>query len=179
MSPTQLYQWAKENIPATVFRYCSTEEYEVIKQELDIRFQNSRTTPGTRKLHAFIPLSRHLVAVKLYSNSGEYKEEKVVKDEGELELDGLSGFVTCVYENEWWLGCILSVDPENAEVKITFLHPHGPARSYRYPSIPDILSVPIPDLLARVSPYTATGRTYTITQKESRESTKRLTSRYS
>ena len=68
--------------------------------------------------------------MKLYSNSGVYKEEKVVKDEGELELDGLSGFVSCVYENEWWLACILSVDPENAEIKVTFLHPHGPACSY-------------------------------------------------
>ena len=176
MSPTQLYQWAKENIPATVFRYCSTEEYEVVKQELENRFQNSRTIPGTRKLHAFIPLSRHLLAVKLYSNSGEHKEEKVVKNEGELELDGLSGFVTCAYENEWWLACILSVDSENAEVKVTFLHPHGPARSYSYPSIPDILTVPVNDLLARVTPKTATGRTYTITRKESRESTKKLSS---
>ena len=82
MSPTQLYQWAKETIPAAVFRYCSTEEYEVVKQELENRFRNSRTIPGTRKLHA---LSRHLVVVKLYSNSGEYKEQKVVKDEGELD----------------------------------------------------------------------------------------------
>ena len=175
MSATQLYQWAKENIPATVFRYCSTGEYEVVKQELENRFQNSRTIPGTRELHAFIPLSKHLVAVKLYSNCGEYKEQKVVKDEGELELDGLSEFVICAYENEWWLACILSADPENAEV---FLHPHGPARSYCYTSIPDILSVPITDLLARVSPNTATGRTYTITQKKSRELTKKLTSYY-
>ena len=177
MSPTQLYEWAKENIPAIVFRYCSTEDYEVVKQELESRFRNSRTIPGTRKLHAFIPLSRHLVAVKLYSNSGDCKEEKVVKDEGELELDGLSGYVTCVYESEWWLACVLSVDSENAEVKLNFLHPYGPTSSYRYPAIPDILSVPSSDLLCRVSPRTVTGRTYTITQKESREVTKKLTSR--
>lgn len=178
MNPTQLYQWAKENIPATVFRYCSTEEYEAVKQELKNCFQNSRTIPGTRRLHAFIPLSRHLVAVKLYSNSGEYKEEKVVKNEGELEVDELSGFVTCAYKNEWWLACILSVDSENAEVKVTLLHPHGPARSYCYPPTPDVLSVPITDLLSRVSPKTKTGRTYTITQKESRESTKKLASHF-
>ena len=141
MSPTQLYEWAKENIPAIVFRYCSTEDYEVVKQELESRFRNSRTIPGTRKLHAFIPLSRHLVVVKLYSNSRDCKEEKVVKDEGELGLDGLSGYVTCVYESEWWLACVLSVDSENAEVKLNFLHPYGPTSSYRYPAIPDILSV--------------------------------------
>ena len=54
-----------------------------------VESQLLRSIPGTRKLHAFIPLSRHLVAVKLYSNSEEYREEKVFKDKGELELDGL------------------------------------------------------------------------------------------
>ena len=39
MNSTQLYQWAKENIPVAVSRYCSTEEYEVIKQELEIVFR--------------------------------------------------------------------------------------------------------------------------------------------
>ena len=106
--------------------------------------------------------------MKLYSNGGE-----VVK--GELELDGLSGFVTCAFENEWWLASILSVGSENAEVMVSFLHPHGPAHSYCYPSIPDILTVPITDLLAKVTPKTVTGRTYTVSQKESRESTKKLT----
>ena len=33
-------------------------------------------------------------------NSGEYKKVKVVKDEEDLELDGLPGFVTCAYEYE-------------------------------------------------------------------------------
>ena len=177
MSPSQLYEWAKDNIPTTVLRYCSVEDYEVAKKELEGRFRNSRTIPGTRKLHAFIPLSRHLIAAKLYSNSDDFKEEKVVKDEGELELDGLSGYVTCVYESEWWLACVLSVDSDNAEVRLTFLHPHGPTSSYRYPVIPDILSVPVSDLLCRVSPRTVTGRTYTITQKESREVTKKLADR--
>ena len=52
-------------------------------------------------MHAFILLSRHLVVVKLYSNSGEYKEQKVVKDEGELDLTGYQdSYHACAHENE-------------------------------------------------------------------------------
>ena len=69
----------------SLLQFSDTAKYEVVKQGLQNRFQNSCTIPGTRKLHAFIPLNRHLLAVKLYSNFGEHKE-KVVKNEGELGL---------------------------------------------------------------------------------------------
>ena len=45
---------------------------------------------------------------------------------------------------------MLDVDVENAEVKIMFLHPQGPARSFNYPSIPDILTIPSSNILTRV-----------------------------
>ena len=72
-----------------------------------------------------------------------------MKDEGELELDRLSGYVTCVYESEWWLACVLGVDSENAKVKLNFLHPYGPTSSYHYPAITYILSVPSSDLFSQ------------------------------
>ena len=51
---------------------------------------------------------------------------KVTKQESELEIDMISGFVTCSYDREWWLACVLEVDAENLEVKVSFLHPCGP-----------------------------------------------------
>ena len=45
MTPLQLFEWASENIPGVVFRYCSTEEYEEVKHHLEKRFENSRTIP--------------------------------------------------------------------------------------------------------------------------------------
>jgi hypothetical protein len=49
------------------------------------------------------------------------------------------------------------------EVEVSFLHPHGPAKSFRYPAVPDILIMNIKDILTAVSPSTSTGRTYTLT----------------
>jgi hypothetical protein len=78
-----------------------------------------------------------------------------------IELKYIRGFVTCKYDNFWWLGCVLSVSEESIDVKISFLHPHGPSASYRYPATPHILRLSQSAILVKLSPNTATGRTYT------------------
>ena len=69
---------------------------------------------------------------------------------------------------------MLQLDADNNEVRVTFLHPHGPSHSFKYPRIQDILSIPMSDILTTVDPRTATGRVYTITQKESRAASEKL-----
>ena len=177
MTPLQLFEWASESIPGIVFQYCSTEEYEEVKHQLEKRFENSRTIPGTRKLHSFVPISRDALKVRAYSFSTASKEEKVAKQDSELEIDEISGFVTCIYDGEWWLACVLEVDGENGEIKVTFLHPCGPSQSFKYPSVPDILVVPTTDLLTKVNPRTTTGHVYTLTQREKKAATAKLTAK--
>ena len=174
MTPPQLFEWASEKVPKTVFNYCSTQEYEEVKEFLKERFQNSRTIPGTRRLHSFVPLSRNTLKVRVYSFSTTSKDVRVTKQESELEIDVISGFVTCSYDREWWLACVLEVDTENLEVKVSFLHPYGPARSFRYPSAPDILIISATDILTKVSPRTAKGHVYSLTQLESKAATAKL-----
>lgn len=172
MTPLQLFEWASEKLPKTVFNYCSTQEYEEVKEYLKERFQNSHTIPGTRRLHSFVPLSRDTLKVRAYSFSSTSKDVKVTKQDSELEIDTISGYVTCSYDREWWLACVLEVDTENLEVKVSFLHPYGPMRSFRYPSVPDILIISATDILTKVSPRTATG--HTLTQRESKAATAKL-----
>ena len=57
MTPRQLFDWACSNIPAAYFGYCSNEDYAREQSSLEHRFQLSRTIPGTRKLHSFVPIS--------------------------------------------------------------------------------------------------------------------------
>ena len=53
--------------------------------------------------------------------------------------------------------------------KINFLHPSGPARSFRWPKKPDVCWVGITNVICQVQvPVTATGRTYKIDDQESR-----------
>ena len=66
------------------------------------------------------------------------------------------------------------MDSDNSEVKLTFLYPHGPAHSYKYPATPDILTVTVSDILTKVDPRTATGHIYTLTKQENDLATKKL-----
>ena len=173
MTPLTLFEW---NIPGTAFRFCSVREYEDVKVQLEDRFQNARTIPGTRKLHSFIPLSRDTVRTRVYSFSTSFKDEKVTKQSSELEIDEISGFVTCIRDEQWWLASVLEVDIPNAEIKVSFLHPHGPSRSFKFPSIPDIVILQSTDILTKVNPKTVTGRVYTVSAKEKRTATIKLSS---
>jgi hypothetical protein len=85
-----------------------------------------------------------------------------------IKLKDITGFVICMYDTFWWLGCVLSVSEESNDVKIRFLHPHGPSASYIYPATPHILLLPQSAVLAKVSPKPATGRTYTLTSEETK-----------
>ncbi len=170
-TPRQLFEWAAENIPSIFFKYCSLDDYKKEQLLLEERFQKSRTIPGTRKLHSFIPLTRSKVSTKVYSTSDTAKEERVTVLGSDLEIEKIKGFITCVYDDQWWVACTIQVDEDN--VKVTFLHPQGPSRSFRYPSRPDILTIPIAEVLTKVDPRTR-GRTYSLTQEESKLATEKL-----
>ena len=127
MTPFQLYELASKNIPSVTFVYCTTEEYEREKSLLEDRFQKSRTIAGTRSLHAFIPKTTDTMTTKRFSLSTTSKDVKVMKECGELEMEEVSGYVICIHNNQWWLGCVLEKDLENVQVKLSLLHPSGPS----------------------------------------------------
>ena len=174
MTPFQLYQWASSNIPGISFDYSSVEEYESEKRSLETRFENSRTIPGTRRLHCFIPWSRDTLLTKRYSTSHSSQVQKVSKSSTDLEMEEVTGYVTCNYGSQWWVAQVLEKDSENGELKLSLLSPNGPSRWYNYPSTPTILYVPMTDILTVVEPSTTTGRSYSLTQNESKAATHKL-----
>jgi len=79
-----------------------------------------------------------------------------------------------VYGEQWWLCCVLDVNESEEEVKVSFLHPHGPAVSFVYPERCDILCVPSYHILTKVDPHTPTGRAYYLIKKETTTATQKL-----
>jgi hypothetical protein len=134
--------------------------YQVTLQQLKLH--------GTQQLHAFMLVKKGVLNTKMYSAS-IYTENHVIsvlKDM--IKLKGITGFVTCMYDTFWWLGCVLSVSEKSNDVKISFFHPHGPTTSYIYPAMPHILWLPQSAILAKVSPKPAKGCTYTLTSEETK-----------
>ena len=79
--------------------------------------------------------------------------------------ESITGFVTCLCEENWWLACVLEVCSDTNEVKLTFLHPHDPSNSFKYPEPQSVHSVPMDDILTLVDPRTRSGCVYTLTKE--------------
>ena len=137
MTPRKLYEWAVDNIQSVHFQYVSTEEYNEEAQHLEECFLLSRTIPGTRKYHSYIPISSNTVKVAYYLGSSTFKEEKVTLGSNDLPIESITAFVTCSSEHKWWLACVIETILNESSVKLTFLHPHGPSSSYKYPAHED------------------------------------------
>lgn len=165
MTARQLFDWAKTNVTAAHFGFCTIADYENAQEKLQSHFLASRTIPGTRKFHSFIPISNDTVQIRCYSNSTSYKEEKVCAKDT-IEHEQIAGFVTCWCERKWWLACVLELSQDENMVKVTCLHPPGPSSSFKYPSRDDIRILERSDILALVDPRTRSGRTYTLSKKE-------------
>ena len=92
-----------------------------------------------------------------------------------VNFSDIKGYVAVKYDSHWWLGCVLQTYPEVCEAKVIFLHPHGQARSFKYPQHPDILTVLCKDILTTgLQSLTSTGHTYTLKQEETRRTTEVL-----
>jgi hypothetical protein len=181
LTPRQLFEFAQSEITSIDFYYATAAEYEEEATLLRSRFELSRTIAGTHKLHSIIPISKELVEVREFSSSQLTRVESVTLSSLATN-SGLSvanivhfkGYITAKYDGHWWLGCVLKTIPESAEVEISFLHPHGPSRSFKYPTQVDVLLMSCEDILTTVNPTTVTGRSYTLSEAETLAATERL-----
>lgn len=170
-TPFQLYEWSVQNIFVANFTYVTQQEYIETERQLESRLNKSLTIEGTQKLHAYIPVpsSNSQMKVKVFSESSESINVKVTTIHDRLSISEVSGYVNIVYENNWWLAYVLAKDQNNEEVKVSFLHPAGPSPSFSFPRSQDILWLPISNVLKKVNPITPTGRTYSLTQLEQKQ----------
>ena len=72
--------------------------------------------------------------------------------------------VACVYDGHWWIGNIIEISTDNHDVKISFMHPHGPAASFCWGSF-DECWVPMTYILCQLPALSmagSTARQYTV-----------------
>ena len=63
-------------------------------------------------------------------------------------------------EENQWLVYVLEVFSDTKELKLTFLHPHSPSNSFKYPEPQNIHTIPMDDILTLVDPRTRSGCVY-------------------
>ena len=84
-----------------------------------------------------------------------------------VNITANTGYITAVYDHAGWLAYVTKAMPDSGEVEVSFLEPRGPSRSFKFPTLADILVIGHDDVLTVVNPTTATGRSYVLSQAES------------
>jgi len=119
----------------------------------------------TRRARKKIPL-----AMLMEEMEGEMEEDMEMEDvmEEELDVDPLKGpegtitvttvsslnngdWLAVVYDDHWWLAKTVAVDTEHQDVKVEFLHPHGPTAKVQ-PKLgrKDVCFCPVEDIIVKL-----------------------------
>ncbi len=169
MTAKDLFHFAESNIPSVVIKFSMQAEYESNAEMLQQRFSTGKTIKGTQRLHSFIPTSQTSLDTKEFSHSDESRRVTVTGDlSSELDLSEIRGFVTAVWNGQWFLASVMSVDSILSDVKLSFLRPPGPAVNFSFPPCPDIGIIPSSAVLSCVDPLMSgsSGRAYKLSRKE-------------
>ncbi|KAJ8394331.1 hypothetical protein AAFF_G00047380 [Aldrovandia affinis] len=68
----------------------------------------------------------------------------------EITIDTIeNGDWLVVYDEHWWLAKAIDVNTEHQDVKVEFLHPHGPTAHF-HPGRKDVCFCPIADILVKL-----------------------------
>ena len=120
---------------------------------------------GTRSFHHFYPVEVGVVAYKRTSDdeltAGTHCFYITPLSDSLTDL-AIMSYIVCRYDGKWRIGMILELDREKNDVRVTFMHPHGPAKSFYRPNRDDICWMPPTSVLLKLSsPSTTNGRSYT------------------
>ena len=163
----QLYLWAVDAIKKVKFAFVTKDTVSSQEENLMGRFQSSVTIAGTLGYHGYYPINGSMthLNVKEYSSKPESVKVRVTlrRDRPDIVVGRYFSFK---YDENWWVGIVKENDKEAKEVLVSFMTPHGPARSFSFPSREDKIFVKYCDVLEELQPTTATGRVYHLTNDE-------------
>ena len=134
LTTKQLFEYCKKKVKGVHVSFISAEDMVPVRSMLDTRYQNVCTLPGTRSFHEFVPLTESVKAAKHVSENQSYGIEYNLvlgkKSTVNVSDPKVSDFVVCLYDEEYWVGLIDEVNEGHDDVKVEFMHPSYPARSF-------------------------------------------------
>lgn len=172
ITTNDLFEFCKVNITNINFKFISKGAVELTRLNLENRFKDIQTLPGTRSFHSFQPVDElgTIEARRVSSDQTTALTFNLCNKQLTLpvKIDDLSpgSFIACIYDNLWYFGMVSEVNVEENDVIVKFLHPHGPSPSFFWPQREDACAIPITHAIAIVEPpKTMTGRAYNFSQK--------------
>ena len=130
LTTTDLLEFCRGNIMTVSFLYA---EKKAINQKRGFlpRIQGTCAVPGTSSFHQFVPVGEHTIATKRCSDDNSFVLiHSLYCQAFNVENVHINDFVSCLYENTWWIGLVMEIDNEQTDVRVKFMHPHGPTISF-------------------------------------------------
>ena len=128
--------FCETSIKAITFIAIDKNDMEKVCEDLNERYKLGQTVEGTRSLHHFKPESTSVVKAKYLSaeesfsvtHSFDISEEEVFSN----LISSLkpNDYVTCQYDNFWWLAIVSTINHEEKDVTCKFMHPHGHTETF-------------------------------------------------
>ena len=85
----------------------------------------------------------------------------------------VSGYITVIYDNKWYLAYTISKDSQRKEATVVFLKPHGPSKTFKYSKKENML-MPYSDILSKVDVSTKDGINYKLNSAEQKRISRML-----
>ena len=152
MTAAQMFNFCETRIKEIDFILIKSEDVNVLRANMKDRLSFAKTVQVTRSFRQFTPISSKVIATKQISENLEYAinfDFKLITTD-ELPIQ-LARFIVCMYDDKHWLGMVMQIDIDNADVQIKFMHPHLPSISFKWPVRDDACWVPMPNILCMVN----------------------------
>ena len=99
-------------IPSITFFIVNQEEMVNVHADLEDCIAKSKTVPGTRSSHHFVPISWNKIADKHTSEDVEFLQfdfDKSLTKETDMKNIKCFSYVSCIYNIFWWVGILTEV----------------------------------------------------------------------
>ena len=164
-----MFDLCVREIPSITFFGVSEKEMVNVQADLEDWFAKWKTMPRTRSGHHFVTISCNKIAHKLTSEDREFLQfdfdisltkEICIKNKVFLH-------VCSIYNTFCWVGKVTEVNVHEGDLKIEFLHPHGPRKTFSWQSVADKCFLSASNILCVITaPTTIAGWMYQISDTD-------------
>ena len=147
-------------IPSITFFGVSQKDVLNVCADLEDHFAKSKTMPGTKNSNYFVPITSEDRAFLQFDFDKSLTTKIDIKNK-------CFSYVSCIYDTFWWVGKVTKVNVHEDDLKIEFLHPHGPRKAFSWPSVPDKCFISVSKILCIIiAPTTTAGQIYQISDTD-------------
>ena len=136
----------------------------LIQDKLSHWYEHGETVPGTYSYHQFCPVSVDEIGYKWVSDDNDlavtFTLSKTTNPKLSFDKISANECVACYYDSILWVRLVQTVNCDEKDVEINFLHPPGPSNSFTWPKRKVSCWVPYMNVISKIrSPTTFTGQT--------------------